>query len=167
MESVHRAPSVTEQLGNRWPHRGDHSIVRKVCLQNIWCAQYRVDWCSKTCTVLQHWETRSIVPDEWCSPLPFDACTLPNNGLEKCSLWCTWASGACRYGMETWRFRSTAHTDVTEPNPRKLPGNDFVCMPEAMQDASLQMSPVRATLHSNVCMSATDWWPNSLLYNTD
>jgi len=48
--------------------------------------------------------------------------------------------------MKTWRFRSTAHTYVIEPNPRKLPGNDFVCMPEAMQDASLQMSPVRATL---------------------
>lgn len=31
-----------------------------------------------------------------------------------------------------------------------------LCMPETMQDASLQMPQIRVTMHSNVCMSATE-----------
>ena len=64
----------------------------------------------------------------------------------------TWASWVHVQWMGTWWLRTTAHTDVNESNPYKLPaGRYFVFMPEAW-----------VSMHSNVCISATDWWWNSL-----
>ena len=153
MEGVLKAPPFAPRPRNRWTNIWDHSIFRVIRLPNIWYPQHRLCWCSKTCTVLQNWEARINVSNKWCTSLQSDeGRTLPNNGLEKCSLCHTWTSCVSRHGMEPYWFRSTASSDIIEPHPKMLPGNDILCIQE-----TLQMQQGRIMLHNNVCMSPTDW----------
>ena len=72
----------------------------------------------------------------------------------------------CENGMETWWFRTRGYFDDPQSNSRNLPGDDLLCMPEAMKVWTLQMLQIKFEVHINVCHQQSDdqkLWMNLIL----